>query len=271
MRKDKKSLKLLAALISTLAVNAVFADDNSAPNLADYYAMPAPQPSFSQRVQNEFTLPQGVYLGAKLSFARIQFSNIQRLGPIFSGQNNPVPAHTQVNKSQAIPGFVIGYAFSSLRWPSRFEVEYGYYGKIKYNADPVLLNATEQVLNSSITNHVVQFNFYHDFSGLWDRFIPYVGAGIGPAFNRVSSTATIINDPIIGTQTITNSQNKTNMAWNIRAGARIRLSPQFTADAGYQYIQFGKTAPWQLAGQNQLQIQKMSANTLMLGLTWQFK
>lgn len=74
------------------------------------------------------------------------------------------------------------------------------------------------------------------YDGAFDRFRPYVGAGIGWAQNKIgtiTNTGTGFTNEIPG-------GTWSGLAWSLMAGLGIRLGSSLTLDLGYRYIDLGK-------------------------------
>jgi opacity protein-like surface antigen len=88
--------------------------------------------------------------------------------------------------------------------------------------------------STSVQTSTVMFNAYYDL-GLWrDRFVPYIGAGVGVAHHDLDtvSYATSLN-----TQ---EGDTKWSLAWSLMAGVGVQLSERVVLDLGYRYIDMGK-------------------------------
>jgi len=83
-----------------------------------------------------------------------------------------------------------------------------------------------------ISSFAAMFNTYFDI-GQFGSFTPYIGAGIGASQNRVHDT--VLN----GTANLSGA-TKTAFAWQASAGVGIAMSPQWTLDIGYRYMDMGK-------------------------------
>ncbi|MEP5622845.1 MAG: outer membrane protein, partial [Hyphomicrobiales bacterium] len=82
----------------------------------------------------------------------------------------------------------------------------------------------------------VMVNAYYDI-GTWNRFTPYVGAGIGAAYVNSSNTVSI--NPGGTTSTYSDSNGQWNFAWALMAGAEYEFTPNWSLDAGYRYKNLG--------------------------------
>lgn len=97
--------------------------------------------------------------------------------------------------------------------------------------DPMVAGSQGQ--KSDIQSLVTLVNAYIDL-GKFGGFTPYVGAGIGFAYNTIDDVLL----PETGFETFGDS--KTSFAWALMAGTEIDLTDRLSLDAGYRYINFGE-------------------------------
>jgi opacity protein-like surface antigen len=90
-----------------------------------------------------------------------------------------------------------------------------------------------------VANLTGMFNAYFDFSEI-GRFQPYIGAGIGVAYNDVDS----IN---AGGVTLS-GESTTDLAWQVALGTAISLVPGIALDLGYRYVDLGEVKTGRSAG-----------------------
>lgn len=227
--------------------------------------------TFSQKVRHAAAGRgvKGIYLSGKLVRGNYSLDDITRTGPIIPTTITPSAAIR--DKSDTVTGVsvALGYAIPFLVAPSRVEIEYQYYPEVNYNASPALIPTDQdffQSLRSNIQTQTVMGNFYYDLN-LGYRFVPYVGAGVGAAFNRADSTVTDNSLDGGGAQTSTSNSN-TSFAWNLRAGTRFLITPSAIIDVAYEYASLGR-GTWTLLG-NGLETNDIASSMINVGFTWQF-
>jgi opacity protein-like surface antigen len=88
-------------------------------------------------------------------------------------------------------------------------------------------------------------NAYVDL-GTWWCVTPFIGAGIGTSYNRLSSfqdSGVIINtanvNPLSNSVTYGADAGKWNFAWALHAGLAYKLTPSATIELGYSYMNLG--------------------------------
>jgi len=107
------------------------------------------------------------------------------------------------------------------------------------------------------------FNGYIDL-GTWYGVTPYIGAGAGAAFARVSDYQRPLV-PFTGASTHT----QTNFAYALMGGIAWSVTPNLQLDIGYRYLNIGdvKTASDPLGD---LTIRNVSAHQVRIGVRWGF-
>ncbi len=125
----------------------------------------------------------------------------------------------------------------------RGEIVVGYHGDHKYDGEPPLWQPVpgpffQDPLHTSITSYTLMLNGYKDL-GTYRGFTPYVGAGIGVAYNIVDDVYFTENPAL--TNQIRGGRDIA-FAWSLMAGVGYQLTSRATVDVGYRYIDFGKAA-----------------------------
>ena len=127
---------------------------------------------------------------------------------------------------------------------------------------------------SSVSTYTGMFNAYYDF-GQIRGFVPYVGAGVGLAYHRVS-------DYYLPDWTTSNPQdyrthgnNDLALAWSLMAGVGYQISDRAIIDFGYRYIDFGSATTDRNdntgnAQQTRLFMSDLNAHEFKVGLRYHF-
>ena len=80
------------------------------------------------------------------------------------------------------------------------------------------------------------FNGYYDIAR-FDRFTPYVGAGVGLAYNKTGGVSFTGNPAL---DNVIEGDNRWSLAWSLMAGVGVQLTERTTLDIGYRYLDMGK-------------------------------
>lgn len=131
----------------------------------------------------------------------------------------------------------------------RAELMLGYHGNRKIDGKPGDYTITnnypvpvpqdppvEDPLHSTVKTYTLMANVYKDF-GRFGNVTPYVGAGLGVAYNQMGETY------FTGTTTLPNriaGDNDISLAWALMAGIGYQLSDRAILDIGYRYLDMGK-------------------------------
>jgi opacity protein-like surface antigen len=123
---------------------------------------------------------------------------------------------------------------------------------------------------------VTMANIYVDL-GTWWCLTPYIGAGVGGAFNTVSGVQDngLISD---GSQGFgyTNSDNSAwSLAWNVQAGLTYNVSNSFKVDFSWRYLGLGSPVTAVVNCQNtptcpgaSYTFKNMNSQDFRIGLRW---
>ncbi|MGQ9369541.1 outer membrane protein [Azospirillum sp. ST 5-10] len=89
--------------------------------------------------------------------------------------------------------------------------------------------------DADVTSWSIMANLYYDVP-TGTAFTPYVGGGLGVAFNTVDDI-----DYAIGAGRIREEgDTKTNFAWSLQAGVAYAMTENATIDLGYRYVDLGE-------------------------------
>lgn len=122
----------------------------------------------------------------------------------------------------------LGYDFySQFGVPVRAEVEYALRGNSEKSWNYDVLGV-KGAWNAS----TLFLNLYYDFRNS-TAFTPYVGAGLGMAFNYANYT---LSAPGYNANF---DDHATTFAWNVGAGVAYDITDSFAVDLGYRYVNLG--------------------------------
>lgn len=133
-----------------------------------------------------------------------------------------------------IAGVGVGYRFSPRL---RADVTASYRSGFKLDA----VDAAPSTYSADITSYNVMVNGYVDFPLQRTKtVVPYVGAGVGYARNKIDDISNPNLPPIPpGTSTLPGG-TKSGLAWQVSFGVGIQLAPKVMLDLGYRYLDSGK-------------------------------
>lgn len=180
----------------------------------------------------------------------------------------------------------VGFGCGSGSRGMRGEVMFGVYGERKLDGEPLFYEPgptpgtpvpgyvpppqVEDPLHTSIKTYTMMFNAYKDL-GNYNGFTPYVGAGAGLAYHKVSEVYFTDNPNL--TNRI-HGDNDLTFAWSLMAGVGYQVSERAIIDLGYRYIDMGKASSQRsdTAGyvNPAVKIDDIEAHEIKIGLRYHF-
>ncbi len=167
-------------------------------------------------------------------------------------------------------GAGVGYYFNE--W-LRFDITGEYRGSANYHGYGTYPGGSNEYRGRK-KEWVGLVNAYADL-GTWNRLTPFVGAGVGFAYNTISSFMDV-NTPTGGVY-YAESGSKFNFAWALHAGVAYKVTPNFSVELAYRYLNLGKaeTGTGQSfdgsnANGRPFTFDKLVSHDIMLGLRFNF-
>lgn len=256
---------LLCAAAAAMASTAAFAAD---------MPMPPPQPVM--------VVPQpenGWYLRGDVGIGIISNTNVQFIENPLNSSDFTI-SHTSIGDT---PFFMAGIGYELNNW-LRFDVTGEYRSKAAVNffgtyhqlaGTPPTLGTFGDQYQGFLRSAVFLANAYVDL-GTWDCLTPFIGVGIGGAWNQFAD----LTDTSIATATggagsgIGRNSSQFNFAWALHAGLAYNVTRSFTVELAYRYLNYGSvTDAIDCAGgcnPDSYKLHSLSSNDLMLGMRWRF-
>lgn len=197
---------------------------------------------------------------------------------------NPFPSDTITTQfatfdSSPLFGMGVGYQFNS--W-LRFDVTGEYRANSHFHGHQVDFDGTTTLpddYNASKNELLFLANAFIDL-GTWWCVTPFIGAGIGGSYNTITSFvdhgATQSGNTILST-TFADDHSKWSFAWALYAGLAYQVTPSFTVDLSYRYVNLGsaQTGPAHAFDgfpipTNPFVFDTLTSHDLMLGVRWNF-
>jgi opacity protein-like surface antigen len=168
-------------------------------------------------------------------------------------------------------GVGAGYEFNN--W-LRFDVTAEYRTKTAVNAFIIYQyngGTFGDQYNAFLNSTVVLANAYIDL-GTWNCLTPFVGFGIGGAYNTFADL-TDIGIATSGNGVGTNA-SQLNFAWALHAGLAYNVTQNFTVELAYRYLNYGSVTDkiFCMGGCNpdSYELQNLTSQDFMLGFRWRF-
>jgi opacity protein-like surface antigen len=216
----------------------------------------------------------GWYLRGDIGFSN---QRVDRLNNALDANNTTSDQHLGFNTA-GIFGLGVGYKFNN--W-LRFDVTGEYRGNSQFfGTDSITYpgGVGTDTYHATKSEWVALANAYVDL-GTWWCMTPFIGAGVGAA--RVS-IANFIDQGIANNGggalpglALGNNVSKWNLAWALHAGVAYNVSPNFTIELAYRYLNMGDGLTGDLHtfdGTNNIvnptTFKNISSHDLMLGVRW---
>jgi len=231
----------------------------------------APPPMYGAPVIEEFG---GWYLRGDIGFSN---QRVDRLNNVLDANNTSSSQRLGFN-SAGIFGLGVGYKLNN--W-LRFDVRGEYRGNSQFfGTDNITYpgGVGTDTYHATKSEWVALANAYVDL-GTWWCMTPFIGAGVGAA--RVSianfTDQSIANNggPALPGLAFGDNVAKWNLAWAVHAGVAYEVSPNFTIELAYRYLNMGDGLTGDLrtfdgvnAIVNPTTFKNISSHDLMLGVRW---
>lgn len=200
----------------------------------------------------------GMYLAPKFLMSIQSTGNTERTDAL---AGTGVDSYNQFTLGGA---FALGYDF----WPQqmlplRAEVEFALRGNNEktWSDGGQYIQEVKGTWNSSTLFANLFWDFHND-----SAFTPYVGAGLGLAFNYVGYDFTDNNG-----NKFSADDRFTNCAWNVGAGVAYNFNENFAIDASYRFVGLGYNEVSATNGGRKYEIgNRPYNNEFMVGLRFAF-
>lgn len=251
---------LIAAGAATLISSAAFAADMAI----------APPPAYAPPVVEDFG---GWYLRGDIGFSN---QRVSRLNNVLDTVGAPVSVQHNSFGTAGIFGLGAGYRFNN--W-FRADITGEYRGNSQFFGTDHLTYAGPSfgvdTYHATKSEWVVLGNAYVDL-GTWWCMTPFIGAGIGGA--RVSIANFTDQNIGPGGPGLAFGDNvaKWNFAWAVHAGVAYKVTPNFTVELAYRYLDMGDGLTGDLRTYdgsgpnifNPMTFKSITSHDLKLGVRW---
>ncbi|UPK34699.1 outer membrane beta-barrel protein [Bradyrhizobium sp. 186] len=255
---------LLAAGAATLISSMAFAADMPIAAPPPMYAPPAPPADFG-----------GWYLRGDVGMTN------QSAKRIDSATAQAFPTQTVGLGFDSSPLFDLGVGYRFNNW-FRADVIGQYRGKANlHGADNVIAPGFvgSDNYSGSKSEWVVMANAYVDL-GTWWCITPFIGAGVGGSYNKLSGFrddgVQIAAGVPSNSVTYFADNGKWNLAWAAHAGLAYKVSPGFTVELAYSYMDLGDAAPGNfraydnsISGASTIKVKDITSHDVKLGVRWE--
>jgi opacity protein-like surface antigen len=288
----KAGLSLAALALFAAPVSAADLGGSRGGSMKDYRTAPsASEPAYAAPVRG----PAGnCYFRSDVGYSWSKDPNIKSpfgdLTNVFDANDNLISSN-YVQNGEAVTdtsmgngGFgEVGIGCGSGSRGIRAEVMLGYHGSRSITgkpgdfrifedrvAGPVVSENLNDPLHTSLKSYTLMLNAYKDL-GNYGGITPYVGAGIGLAYNRIGETTftetTTRHNTILGHDDLA-------LAWSLMAGIGYQLSDRAVLDVGYRYLDLGKATSDSVdntrAYNPRIRFDDLAAHEIKVGIRYHF-
>jgi opacity protein-like surface antigen len=180
--------------------------------------------------------------------------------------------------SSPLFGLGVGYQWNT--W-LRTDVTGEYRGKANFHGLDIVRTSTGAMLTDQYTGSksewLVLANIYADL-GTWYSFTPFIGAGIGAAYNTISNftdTCATVSGCPGGSVATGATASKWNLAWAVHAGVSYRVNSQLSFEFAYRYVDLGNALSGDLIAftgtnnvYNPMEFKHITSHDLKFGVRW---
>jgi len=254
----------MVARLRTFSLAALTLFAASAAKAADYSMPPPPPPVMVQPAQ---PLASGWYLRGNVGVGINGAYELDYLkNPL--NTNNFRIEHNSIGDSFFIGGGA-GYEWNN--W-LRFDATVEYRSKSHVYAFGSYTQGGGTFLDTydgNLSSWLFLANGYVDL-GTWNCFTPFVGAGIGGAYNTLHDFTDI--GPQTGGRGFGRNPSEWNLAWALYAGVAYDVSKSLKVELTYRYLNYGSiTDTVDCVGgcrPDSYKFSNLTSNDIMLGLRW---
>ena len=177
-------------------------------------------------------------------------------------------------------GIGVGYQFTDYL---RGDITAEYRAATRFRANAAYPRTATDIAypfyDGEMTSTVVLANGYADL-GNYNGLTPYVGAGIGAAYNKTGDIFQHTSFPAYGTYAdgVLQGQGKWNLAWALHTGVTWDVNSRLKLDVGYSYKNLGSIRSGELRCNEGggvvtkcnewLNLKNLASNDLHVGMRW---
>jgi opacity protein-like surface antigen len=216
----------------------------------------------------------GWYLRGDIGFSN---QRVNRLNNVLDATTTSSVQHLGFNTA-GIFGLGVGYKVNN--W-FRADVTGEYRGNSQFfGTDAITFpgGLGTDTYHATKSEWVVLANAYVDL-GTWWCMTPFIGAGIGGARvsinNFTDSGLAIQGGPVLPSLAFGDNASKWNFAWALHAGVAYKVTPNFTVELAYRYLDMGNGITGDLRAfdgtngiNNPMTFKNITSHDLKIGVRW---
>jgi opacity protein-like surface antigen len=213
---------------------------------------------------------------------------VQSLSSFDLGPAIDVPATWTINQKDiqdtTIFGVGVGYVLNNwLRFDvtGEYRTKAGFSAIGSYNQNTCTVQGVTgtcfDTFNGNFSAAVFMANAYIDL-GTWWCLTPFIGAGVGGAYDRISQVSDIGPLPpgTVGFGFTQQDSSSWNLAWNVQAGVTYNVSDNFKVDFSWRHLDMGSPQSANIFCQNTgstnscnyFNLHDITSEDFRIGLRW---
>ena len=188
----------------------------------------APQPAVMAK---PYKKPKAFYVSTHIGASWMDVAEITN-----SGNNNLPETNDKIDEQTFAWSVAAGYDLRRHKIPLRAEISFTYRPELDYTQNTTVMGgATQYSHTATFQSYSVMNNIYYDYQ-LNDKIKPFVGGGIGFAFNKTKGAIRTNPNVLSGDY----DQNEAKFSWNLMAGVAYQFSPRLSIEGMYKYSDMGE-------------------------------
>lgn len=247
------TISLVAAVLAPLGIGAAQAADYSQP-------LPPPQPVYIQQPPPQ-EFGGGWYLRGQVGVGLNSKADLQ-----YTTETNATLQHNS-NADAFFIGGGVGYEWNN--W-LRFDVTADYRAKSRVYAFVTYPPGGIDEYQGNLKSWIFLANAYVDL-GTWDCFTPFVGIGVGTAYNTLSDFSDVNPNGGFG---FGRNPSEWHFAYALHAGVAYNVTKNFKVELAYRYLNYGSITDTVdcnvTCTHDSFKFDKLSSHDIMLGFRWTF-
>ncbi|VAV91463.1 hypothetical protein MNBD_ALPHA08-906 [hydrothermal vent metagenome] len=203
---------------------------------------PPPPPQYVEVVDDQASC---LYVRGDVGGAFYERPDITKQGALWGGGTS-----SATDEKVAAQGFIEAGVGCQVSDNMRIEITGGYRFKSS-------LTEAFNGLDADLSTYTGFVNAYWDITN-YNGFTPYLGGGIGIAYNRLTSVSLPVGS---------SDASRADLAYNLTAGISYDLTRNFKVDLAYRYVDLGFARS---SGATPITVDDLSAHEIKLGVRYQF-
>ena len=271
---NRMYLGLLGAVLLSSAVSGAEAADLTAPQPYVPYAPPVAEPAAAS----------GWYLRGDIG---VGINGLDRFSEAWIDNGDATHTTSWLKKSvgdSTVLDVGVGYQFNDyLRGDVTVQYRTGAHflsidNTVDRTGGATNGNTIQNVINGDVSSTVLMGNVYWDITH-WNGLTPFVGAGLGAAYNRTSGVSDVTTGTYSGMVGLFADQGKWNLAYALHAGVAWDVNSRLKLEAAYSFQSLGDAKLLETtcipsssctSGPEQYSIKKLYSNDFRIGARWLF-